>query len=737
MMKHLTKGWGLALIVFAASVALLPVSRAAARQGPVVVGRISFIDGQLLRYVPEIKNWVLVRQDSPFGLNDALYSGDSAKAEFIFPNGLLARIDSATQIQLIALEQDASQIDLASGMARFYNRNPNGILKVTTPFGYVLAQPNSIFDLYVGDHSVQVIDLNGRVDYIQQSDNSSYELTPGGPSIIADASQVSSGESAVDAAWDGWNAERDSMLNKRIEEERNGESFRRLPPQLDYDARDLDRSGRWERVLYQGEYHKFWRPTGVSATWQPFTVGRWTDYYGDQVWVPEESFGYVTCHYGNWLHIDGGWYWAPPAPIGEAASGPTLAFGWYPGRVAWIGANRDVGWIPLAPDEPYYSHRHWGPASVMVGAAGAASIAIDRLAFASSAVIVPHRDFYSVNNYSSVRVTNINRTTIINNYRAAPVVNTVFRNYNQTNARYNFVNKTPAAIPYVAVDKRIVHNNQAASAAAKNLTAPALRRAAASAKPAKAMSKGAVQPPAKLTSKLVPPNQAKAPENRVKFKTLPMKTNTKPAKNSAAARPEAAKAPVRPVAPPVHGVTQPTPGVKHPPGARPSPPPPGMHPPAPPAFPKPPGHPPAAPPSLPPPGVRPPAMHNAPQRPVTHPPAVQHHGPQRPAEHPPARPASPPPGARPPAMHNAPQRPATHPPALQHHAPQRPAEHPPARPASPPPGARPPAMHNAPQRPAAHPPAMQHPAPPRPAPAPHPPAAKHPGQQDKGHHPER
>ncbi len=662
------KRWGSALIILAAFATLSPAARATAPQAQVLVGRISFIDGQLLRYVPEIKDWVLVRRNSPFGLNDALYSGDSARAEFIFPNGLLARIGSGTQIQLIAIKENASEIDLASGIARFYNRNPEGMLKVTTPFGYILAQPGSIFDLYVGNDSVEAIDLNGRIDYIQQSDNSSYELTPGGPSIIADASRVSSGDAAVDATWDDWNTERDSLLAKRIDEDRNGQSFRYLPPQLAYDAPDLDRAGRWERVNYQGQYRQFWRPTGVSSSWQPFTVGRWTDYYGDQVWVPDEPFGYVTSHYGNWLLVNGGWYWAPPVPVGAAVSGPDLAFGWYPGRVAWIGSGQDIGWVPLAPDEPYYARHYWGPAAVVVSAAQAVPIAIAGLAFASAAVIVPQSAFYSVNNYSSVRVTNINKTTIINNYHAAPVVNNrVFKNYRNTNARFNFVNETPTVKPYVAVDKRIIKNNEAASAAASKLTASTLRRSANSAKLAKPMPGGTVPPPAKLTTKLVPANQAKAPQKQVKFKTLSIKTKTKPAKSSAAARPSAAKSPVREIAPPAHGVTRPPPGE---------------------TVPKPVPHPGPAP--------RPPATRPAPPGREVRPPAT-HPGRPSPPLPPEARPAPPGRQTRPPGTRNAPERPAERPPAMRnvpHGRPPRP--HPPAtRPAPPRQEVRPPAMHPA------------------------------------------
>jgi hypothetical protein len=137
----------LAFILVAACLTSPLAHRAEAQQESVLVGRIAYIDGQVLRYVPESKDWVIITKDAPFGLNDALYSDASAKAEFIFPNGLLVRIGASTQVQLIALKANASEMDVASGVARFYNRNPDGMLKVTTPFGYVLAEPNSTFHI--------------------------------------------------------------------------------------------------------------------------------------------------------------------------------------------------------------------------------------------------------------------------------------------------------------------------------------------------------------------------------------------------------------------------------------------------------------------------------------------------------------------------------------------------------------------------------------------------------------
>ncbi|MGA2403837.1 MAG: DUF6600 domain-containing protein [Syntrophobacteraceae bacterium] len=636
-MNNRMKWFLLAFILVAACLTSALAPSAAAQQEPVVVGRIAYIEGQLLRYVPESKDWVIVTKDAPFGLNDALYSDSAAKAEFTMPNGLLVRIGGSTQMQLIVLKSDVSEMDVASGVARFYNRNPNGMLKVTTPFGYVFAGPDSTFDLYVGDQSVEVLGLNGGVDYFQQGTNAKYEVIPGGASILADATQVADGAGTLDAQWDDWNAGRDTVRSKRVEV--RGETIKYVPPQLQDEAADLDQSGTWEKVTYQGEVREVWRPTAVEETWRPFTVGRWTDYYGDQVWVPDEPFGYVTHHYGNWLLVDGRWYWAPPAPVVEVAAGPSIGFGWYPGRVAWISSDADVGWVPLAPTEIYYSNHYWGPSAVVVSAGPAVAIGIGGLAFASAAVVVPQASFYSVSNYSSVRVANINRTTIVNDFHAAPVVNnTVVKNYNQSTAKYNFVNKAPEVKPHATVTERISQNQRAAATDAKSLSARTLKQTTEAAKPVKPAEKAAVPAPTKLTNKLVPANQVNAPKDKALFKTTEMKKTTKPVTASPAAKAGGAAGAAPPPAPGV--APPPKPGVTPPPKPGAAPPPaPGVTPPPKPGV-TPPPKPGAAPPPAP--GVTPPPKPGAAPPPapgVTPPPKPGVTPPPKPGVAPPPKPA--------------------------------------------------------------------------------------------------
>ena len=510
--------WYSSVISFTAVLVASSVCPASAAE-QTLVGRISFVEGQLLRFVPTEKDWVATVKDAPFGREDALYSDQNGKAELIMPNNTWIRIGGNTQLQLIALQTDVTEVDVASGLARFYNRSSNVLVKATTPFGYVVAQPGSTFDLYVGDQSVEVIALKGTVTFIHAGDDAKYEVVPGSPSIIADARQVGAGESNVDADWDDWNAGRDTLWAQRVSVK--GESVRYLPPELQDQAYDLEENGRWESVNYQGQRRQLWRPTRVSAGWAPFTEGRWTDYYGDNTWIPAEPFGYATHHYGNWVYVNNGWYWGPPAAVGFRAN-------WYPGRVAWIGSGADVGWVPLAPRERYYSYNPWGPAAIVLGTAAAVvGLTIGSLAYLNHAVVVPQRDFYGVNNYRSVRVANINRTTIINNYQGSRVVNnTILKGYNTNPNRYNYTDVNVANKPHQTVLTRIEQNQGRAKQEAGRVNANTLRQNVTRARPAGLPTQTNVEPP-RVTSRIVPANKVHEPISEVQSQPREIKQKPK------------------------------------------------------------------------------------------------------------------------------------------------------------------------------------------------------------------
>src|SRR5512135_1989667 len=386
-MQRMKWAVGLLVCLFLAVVAMVPPSSAADAPA-VVVGRVYAIEGDLLRYVPVEKDWVVVVRDAPFGTEDTFFSGSRGMAELVAPNGTWIRVGNSTQIQFIALDTDLSETDVAAGVARFYNKGSRTVIKSTSPFGYVLAYPGTVFDFYVGENSVEVVAVKGTVSFVHLTTNAKYDITAGSPSILADQNQVSSGDGTVDPDWDRWNTTRETFWAAKARV--RGRSVGYLPPSLRGESYALEENGRWESVPYEGSSRWFWRPTTVRAGWSPFTMGRWTEWGGDQCWIPDEPFGYVTHHYGNWIYVRNAWYWAPPV-VSVRVGLPLLDVGffWYPGRVSWIHSGTYVGWVPLAPRETYYSHRHWGgPHEVVVTNVTQINVNVRNYAYANQAIVV-------------------------------------------------------------------------------------------------------------------------------------------------------------------------------------------------------------------------------------------------------------------------------------------------------------------------------------------------------------
>lgn len=481
--------WLTMILCLVAAPAALAQSASKQQEG-VMVGRISDIEGgQVLRYVPEEKDWVVTVKDTPFGLDDAIYTEQDARAEVIMPNGTRMRIGGETQVQLVGLQEDVTQVDVASGTARIYNDNGSSVVKVTTPFGYVVADAGATFDVLVSDQSAEAIALKGKVDFIRENDRTRYSATAGSGSLIADRQQVSEGDAQGDIAWDNWNLNRDETWSKRTQVQ--GDSVKYLPEEMRDEAYELEANGRWESVNYEGEEHYLWRPTRVSEDWQPYTEGRWTVYHEDNTWVPDEPFGYVTHHYGNWVWVDANnaWYWAPPTV--SVGVGINFSYGchycWHPGRVGWIYSNVAIGWFPLAPFEPYYAHRWWGPGSIIVANINLNRFHgnINRFRFVNRAVVINQHNLYRVNNYRSVRLANINRNTIARNFRAAPMVsNRIVRNAADLRNRHAFSKVTARGKPNATALSRIQRNQKLARQAAR-VTPNSIERSVASARPGK------------------------------------------------------------------------------------------------------------------------------------------------------------------------------------------------------------------------------------------------------------
>jgi hypothetical protein len=387
----------------------------------VLVGRISHVEGNLSRFDPETDEWVSTTRESPFGTDDLLRTDVDARAEIILPNNTWARINGDTRIQLVTLTPQTTEVDLPSGNGRFYNKSTQTEVNVTTPFGRIAAPPGAAVDLYVDEEGIDIVAVQDSVYFYHNTSGKRHEVRSDSTALFADLQEVTAIADAGDPEWTAWNQKMDALWTDRLAT--RGQSATYLPPELYTEAYALDEYGHWERVYYQGRYYRFWRPVQISAGWSPFTWGAWVVWHGDQVWIPHEPFGYITCHYGNWIFTAGHWFWAPPVTLVMArARLPLLhiGFGWYPGRVSWIHSGAYVGWIPLAPFEPYYTHHHWGRRSI-----AAARWRGEPRPFVyqhrQHAVIIHRSHLYRTDDYRPARIRNISQETFRTRFRSTPV----------------------------------------------------------------------------------------------------------------------------------------------------------------------------------------------------------------------------------------------------------------------------------------------------------------------------
>ena len=225
-----------------------------------------------------------------------------------------------------------------------------------------------------------------------------------------------------------------------------------------------------------------------------------------------------------------------------------IGFFWSPGRVSWIHSGTHVGWVPLAPRETYYSHRNWGgPHEVVVTNVNITQITINigSYAYARHAIVVPRDNFYGVNNYRNVRETRINPTTIIKDYRAAPVVNnTVINNYTTNKQRHNFTNEAVKEMPHNTVINRIEKNAPAIQKGKKD-NAVVVQEQVKSIKEGKVNREARIEAP-KSTNYIVPAKEINRPKSDLKLQQKEIKGDRKGSYNPARGGRQTGSTPVQP-----------------------------------------------------------------------------------------------------------------------------------------------------------------------------------------------
>jgi hypothetical protein len=368
------------------------------------VARVSVIQGQVNLKRGDSGEIVAAALNAPLLSQDHLQTAEGSLAEVQFDYANMVRLAPDTDLGFADVRYHHYQVQLGAGTVMYrVLRDANSDAEIDTPSISVRPLGRGEYRITVReDGTTEVTVRSGRAEIF--SPGGSQQISAGTTMLVRGAQ--SDPEFQEEAAiprdqFDDWNHSRDNQLLR-------SRSYRYVASDV-YGAEDLDDYGTW----VPSEYGTVWQPRVVPG-WAPYRAGRWVweDYYG-WTWVSYDPWGWAPYHYGRWFYNGGaGWCWWPGA-IGH----PRF---WRPALVAFFGFGRggfglsfgfgNVGWLPLAPFEPwhpwygrgFYEHG-WG-------------------SYGNRTVIVNNTNIYNV--YRNARINNgVTYTTITQFGRGASAFN--------------------------------------------------------------------------------------------------------------------------------------------------------------------------------------------------------------------------------------------------------------------------------------------------------------------------
>lgn len=312
------------------------------------VARLGMIQGDVSVKRGDNGEWLAAAPNAPLVVDDRVLTGVNSKAEVQLDYSNFIRMASDSEMRFSQLEYGRFQVQVARGtvMARVL-RDSESEVEVSTPNVAVRPRKRGAYRITV--HEDGSTEVTVRVGEVEVYTPRGAERLKAGRSMVVRGNSDDP-EFQLTAAmpldeFDDWSRNRDEILERST-------SYRYVDPSIS-GAEDLDNNGRW---VNDPPYGNVWVPT-VAQDWAPYRYGRWTwvDWYGWS-WVSYDPWGWAPYHYGRWYRGSHGWCWWPGAM--------RQRHWWSPGLVAWVGFGGGgfnvgvgwgrVGWIPLAPHEPFY-----------------------------------------------------------------------------------------------------------------------------------------------------------------------------------------------------------------------------------------------------------------------------------------------------------------------------------------------------------------------------------------------
>ena len=317
------------------------------------VARVALVEGDASYLRGDADDWTGVAVNAPLVTGDRLFTGADSRAEIQLDPATYARLSGETEVSMLELGPDVTQVRMSLGLATYRVRRPpeGRHVEIDTPGGAFVVREAGVYRVSVarnGDTDLQVRD--GEVSAFVAGEP--YQIGDGrGIAIdgIGDAARPRIYAASGADGWDEWESQRAGRIENAVSTQYVGEEI--------YGAADLDDHGDWETT---DTYGPVWRPR-VAAGWAPYTNGRWVwvDPWG-WTWLDYAAWGWAPFHYGRWVYRSGWWGWAPGPIVAAPVYAPALV-GWFGGGSGGVSVSVGfgaLGWTPLGWGEPCFPW--WG-----------------------------------------------------------------------------------------------------------------------------------------------------------------------------------------------------------------------------------------------------------------------------------------------------------------------------------------------------------------------------------------
>jgi hypothetical protein len=324
------------------------------------VARVAYLQGEVAIQRGDGSGPTGAVVNAPVEPADYVTTGNNSRAEVQFDGGSSVRLGSDVQMRFVHIDPQNREMQLAQGtidLRAIRGRDLNDT--IDTPS--ISVRPNALGSTRVtvgSDGVTRVVVRSGSANVITPSGTQTLGV---GQTLIAQGPASNPSISTSGApAYDSF----DTFDNSRDQYEESP-GIAASAPYVNQDIVGVDDLGPYGSWTDDPTYGEVWVPADQNDNWAPYQDGQWVwePGYG-WTWVASEPWGWAPYHYGSWYHRHhGGWAWYPPRPGGDPMWQPALVA--FVGFGGGIGVSLDfgdpnfdlglnIGWIPLAPFEPYY-----------------------------------------------------------------------------------------------------------------------------------------------------------------------------------------------------------------------------------------------------------------------------------------------------------------------------------------------------------------------------------------------